>query len=164
MKLTIGHFFIAWWMRNIGITWYIIACVWSNAGEFEIGTGAVILFAYLTKEMYFNCLIICSTLFHIVILCTLIFMYMYESKQKIVLIGSIILSIIPNHYNPYNNNLIIKLCIYCLIVYRIEKSPGLPVSKYITYSWILFVHLGFLVLLPLHLVYDTYYYKINFNV
>lgn len=165
MKLNIVHFFLAWWFQNTGIIIYAASCIWAGLNEFEIGTCTVLLFATLTKEHYVKqSLILCSILSHLIIFLTLLFMYMYESKKKIVLLGCILLSIIPNQHNPFRDHLFIKLIVYCLIVYRINKSSGLPISKYICFSWIFFTHVGCLIFLPIQIVYDTYNYKINFNV
>lgn len=165
MKINIIHFFLAWWFKNIGIIIYLCACAISGLKEFEIGTCVILLFSTLTKEQSnIKCGILCYMLSHLIIFLTVIIMYMYEAKKKIILIGCILLSIVPNEFNPYKNNMLIKLIIYCFIISRIKKKQGLPISKYICFSWIFFTHIGCLIFLPIQIVYDTYNYKINFNV
>lgn len=164
MKLTLIHFFLAWWFKNIGVLLYIGACIWLGNSELEIGTSSIILFAVLTKEPYFKCGFLCTVLCHIIILCTVLFMYMYKSKKKIILTSCMLLSFIPNEYNPYNSYIVIKLSVYCFVVWRMKKSKGLPISKYICFSWFLFTHVCCLIFLPIQIVYDTYNYKIDFNV
>jgi hypothetical protein len=164
MNVHIVHFFLTWWFKNIGIILYAYSCIFSGITEFESGTTMVILFAVLTKEhVFMSCGILCSVLTHFIILLTVLFMYMYKSKKKIILFGSMLLACVPNNYNPYRDNLLLKLIVYCIVIDRIKKSPGLPITKYICFSWILFTHVGFLILLPIHIVYDTYYYKKKFN-
>lgn len=158
-------FSMAWWLNNIGVLLYITYILWTrNIGEFGLNTIILLLFAFLTKEYHFNCHIFCDILNHIFILTIVCSMYIYPFKRKILYVGAILLGIFPNDYNPYNGRLIFKIIVYCYIMFRIKKSPGLLVTKYICFAWILFTHEVCMIMLPLQIVYDTYYYKTNFNI
>jgi hypothetical protein len=133
MKLNLIHFFLAWWLNNVGVLLYLFTCIWIGHGEFEIGTASILLFAALTKENYLPPNVLFVALNHFIVLFTFLFMYMYDSKLKIILIGCILLTIMPNHYNPYHHHLIYKLFIYTIVVWRIKKQSGLPISKYICF-------------------------------
>ena len=88
-------------------------------------------------------------------------------EYKRLIIGLIIVSIIPNHYNPMHIawwRLLIRLAFYIFIVIRIKKQTGLPISKYLIWSWIFFVNEISWIIIPFQIVYDTYNYKIDINV
>lgn len=103
---------------------------------------------------------------HIIILNMYVGVYIANNKKQIMLVAVSLLSIVPNYYNPNEIEkwrLMIRVAIYCFITYRIQKEQGLPISKYIMWSWILFTHEASWVFIPFQIVYDTYNYKIITN-
>ena len=93
------------------------------------------------------------------------FIYNLKTNKKTPLvIGILIISFIPNHYNPFEISwwrLMIRIILYIGITIRINKQKGLPISKYIIWAWVFFVHEITWILIPFQIVYDTYNYKID---
>lgn len=159
--MDICFFFVSWWLNHVGVVWFSTFSLYTGKNQDLAG---ILVYAYISKEFFFKCGLLCSVLAQFIILFTIILIYMYKFKKVALLIGCSILSIIPNQYNPYHSRLFFKLVVYCFVVYKIQKSKGLKISKYIYFSWILFTHEICLLFLPFQIVYDTYYNKNIINV
>ena len=163
-------FITAWWLNDIGILWFIIWSYWIGLDSQLKGYTSIILYARLTHKNLFivppNFHFVATIMVHII----LFFVYwgVYNlNKNKIILFGTLLISIIPNYFNPYainNIRLGIRLVVYCFITWRLKKQAGLLMSKYIAWAWILFTHEITWVFIPFQIVYDTYKYKIVTNV
>jgi hypothetical protein len=160
-------FFIAtWWLNDIGLLWFIIWSYWIGLDSQLKGYTSIILYTRLTHRNLFivpqNFHFVATIMVHII----LFFIYwgVYNlNKKKIILFGTLLISVIPNYYNPYEINNIrlgIRLVLYCFITSRLKKQAGLLMSKYLSYAWILVTHEATWVFIPFQIVYDTYKYKI----
>ena len=158
MKHHIRHFFISCWIGPIGVVWYFIFCLWHN----DVDKAFILTFAYITKDPMIKCSIIFTLLYHVIILFTVIMLYMYDFKKKILACAVSILAVIPNANNLYHR-MIFKLVIYCLIILRTKKQET-SIAPSVYFSWILFTHEVCLIFLPFQIVYDTYCNRILSNV
>lgn len=165
-------FSFSWWFDNIGILWFLFVNIWIGLNDESKSYSCILLYAKLTqhnlhivpKDFY----IISVAMLHLIVFFTYWFIYNHrEKKNKPLIIGAAILSLLPNYYNPFHVKwwrLLLRLIIYIFIVIRLKKQKGLPLSKYLIWSWILFVHEITWILIPFQIVYDTYNYKIDINV
>ncbi len=159
-------FISTWWLNDIGLLWFIIWSYWIALDNQLKGYNSIIIYARLTHKNLF----LVPFQFHFVatISVHIIFFFVYwgvynMNKKKIILFGTLLISIIPNYYNPYeigNIRLGIRLLLYCFITWRLKKQAGLLMSKYLTWAWILFTHEIAWIFIPFQIVYDTYKYKI----
>ena len=147
------YFFAAWWLNHIGLVWYTVLSVWNK----DIEKAFIMAYAYTTRVHFFKCGILCAIMYHVIVFFTVVMLYMYEFRQKILAISCCTLALLPNINNPYNS-LILKLPVYCIVVARMKET------SHIYFSWILFTHGACLVFLPFQIVYDTYYNKISITV
>ena len=163
-------FNLVWWTNDLGILWYVGYVLWRHGNEQSKSTSAILIYARLTAHLHHvpsNVLLACILLSNIVLLFTVFIMYTVEQKKIVVAAGAVIFSTIPNFFNPFNTDmprLLIKLFVYGLVTSRVRKQTDLEISKYICWAWVLFAHESCLVLVPLQLIYDTYYYKVTVNV
>lgn len=161
---------MAWWMGDIGILWYLLFIMWQGSTNQSVGYAMILVYARLTQHSLLfiplHLHLVATILTHIIILNMYVGVYIANNKKQIMLIAVSLLSIVPNYYNPNEIEkwrLMIRVAIYCFITYRIQKEQGLPISKYIMWSWILFTHEASWVFIPFQIVYDTYNYKIITN-
>lgn len=169
MTLAPIFFSLSWWFHDIGILWYLILNLWKGIDIENQSYSSILLYARLThntlhimpKQMY----IISLALLHLVIFFMYWFIYNLKTNKKTPLvIGILIISFIPNHYNPFEISwwrLMIRIIVYIGITNRLIKQKGLPISKYIIWAWVFFVHEIAWILIPFQIVYDTYNYKID---
>ena len=130
----------------------------------------ILLFSYLTQQsqqssiLHLN--ILSGLIIHITAFTITILIYLDKITKKMFIVIVFIASIFPNYYfNPIKYNTI-DLCLRMILYYKMVhlKSPNKKISLYVRFGWIFFVHPIFLVLIPIQIVYDTYYYKINRNI
>ena len=165
-------FSLSWWFHDIGILWYLILNLWKGLDIENKSYSAILLYARLTHNtlhiMPNQMFIISLALLHLVIF--FMYWFIYNSKTNKytpLILGILIISFIPNHYNPFEIiwwRLLIRLIIYIGITNRLQKQKGLEINKYIIWAWILFVHEITWIFIPFQIVYDTYNYKIDINV
>ena len=112
-------FISTWWLNDIGLLWFIIWSYWIGLDNQLKGYNSIIIYARLTHKNLF----LVPFQFHFVatISVHIIFFFVYwgvynMNKKKIILFGTLLISIIPNYYNPYeigNIRLGIRLLLYC---------------------------------------------------
>ena len=161
-------FVLVWWLGDIGILWYLLLVAWRKLHAQNTAYAMILVYARLTQHSLLfipeHLHLAATLLTHIGLFIMYVCLYTFQNKKRIMLQAIALLSVIPNYYNPNEIEkwrLMLRVAIYCFITYRIQKEPGLPISKYIIWSWILFTHEASWVFIPFQIVYDTYNYKIN---
>lgn len=161
--------FLLGWVTDIAAVWFVCWNKLLSTKKVTQGLGTVLMYAILTRHHYDfppAVLFAMNLITHLITIVTLSCFYAYTEKKWLI-IGAAILAIFPNAENPYRIEtvrLCIRLLVYLFIMWRLKPNTGLDISIYVRYAWILFTNELCLVLLPFHVVYDSYYYIIDTNV
>lgn len=168
MVISIALFLLGW-VTDIAAVWFVCWNKLFHTKETTQGLGTVLMYAILTRHTVAlppAALLAINMVTHLITLTTLAFFYAY-SQKKCLIIGAAILAIFPNAENPYRITpirLCIRLLVYLFIMWRLTPKPGLDISTHVRYAWILFTNELCFILLPFHVVYDSYYYIVDINV
>ena len=155
--------FLLGWMTDIAAAWFVCWNKLHKTPESIQELGTVLIYAILTRQHFdlpAAALFAINMVTHIITITTLLCFYVYKHK-KCLIVGAAILAIFPNSENPYRiepPRLCIRLLIYLFMMWRLKSNNGLEISRFVRYAWILFTNEICLVLLPFHVVYDSYNY------